>query len=500
MYILTKSKITSGLQCPKKLWFDVNQPIKKDLHIFYVGNRFGDFSREYYGPGLNLEGQFNVDSVLAQTKDALEDSSITAIYEAAFLSDDVLIRADVLLRKGNEWEMVEVKSSTSQKPEHIADAAIQTYVIRACGVNLTNVKIGHINKEFYYQGDADYGTLLVEVDVTAEINTCQSNVKPWIDEFKVIAANGAPQPSVLMGEHCTEPYDCPYQERCEALLPKFEGIPISLLPRVGKKLADDWAIKGFKDLRDLPSEALNTPILKMIQKAHELNTPVINPTLSQQIGSFPWPRFFMDFETVQQGVPLMAYTKPYDALPFQWSVHKWNSPTHKVKLEDGIPFLEFLSPDMDKEFLKTLIKAVETEGPIFVHNASFEKSRLRWLIERKSCLEFKPAVEALIDRIVDTLDLVRENGYYSPKMNGSFSLKAIVKAIPTVVNYSSSDALSSGGDAQIAWFKCIDPKTPEPEKIELARRLKIYCAQDTLAMYDLIRYLENPSDAVIFKI
>ena len=498
MHILTKSKITSGLQCPKKLWFDVNQPIKKDLHIFYVGNRFGDFSRKHYGPGLNLEGQFNVDSVLTQTKEALEDFSISAIYEGAFLSDDVLIRADVLLRKGNEWEMIEVKSSTSQKPEHIADAAVQTYIIRACGVKLTNVKIGHINKEFSYLGDADYGTLLVEVDVTTEINVSQSSVKPWIDEFKVIATKGTPAPSVPMGEQCTEPYECPYQENCEALLPQFDGVPISILPRVGQKLADEWVIKGVKDLRDLPGEVLKKPILKMIQKAHELNAPVINPALSQQIKSYPWPRFFMDFETVQQGVPLMANTKPYDALPFQWSVHKWDNPTHEVKLEDGISFLEFLSPNMDKEFLRTLIQAVGTEGPIFVHNASFEKSKLRSLIERKSCLKFKPAVEALIDRIVDTLDLVREDGYYSPKMNGSFSLKAIVKAIPTAVDYSSADALSGGGDAQIAWFKCTDPNTSEAEKIEWARRLKNYCAQDTLAMHDLLRYLENPTDAVSF--
>jgi hypothetical protein len=80
-------------------------------------------------------------------------------------------------------------------------------------------------------------------------------------------------------------------------------------------------------------------------------------------------------------------------------------------------------------------------------------------------------------------------------MNGSFSLKDIVKAIPTTVDYSSSEALTSGGDAQIVWFKYTDPATPEAEKVEWARRLTNYCAQDTFALYDLLRYLENPSDA-----
>jgi hypothetical protein len=495
MHILTKSKITSGLQCPKKLWFDVNQAIKQDLHIFYVGNRFGDFSRKHYGPGLNLEGQFDVESVLAQTKDALDDKKITAIYEAAFLSDDVLIRADVLLRKGDEWEMIEVKSSTSQKPEHIADAAVQTYIIRACGVNLTKVKIGHINKEFSYSGNGSYDKLLLEVDVTTQINACLTNVKSWIDQFKAIAVKGAPEPMVQMGEQCTEPHDCPYQGRCEALLPQFEGVPINILPRIGNKLATEWAAKGVHDLCKLPDEALSKPILKMIQKAHQSGFPVINSKLSAQIKSYPWPRFFMDFETVQQGVPLMTHTKPYDALPFQWSVHRWDNPNHEIKIEDGDGFLEFLSPEMDREFLKKLLAAVGSDGTIFVHNASFEKSKLKYLIERESCQEFKPAVEALIARIIDTLDLVREDGYYSPKMNGSFSLKDIVKAIPTTVDYSSSEALTSGGDAQIVWFKYTDPATPEAEKVEWARRLTNYCAQDTFALYDLLRYLENPSDA-----
>jgi hypothetical protein len=85
-------------------------------------------------------------------------------------------------------------------------------------------------------------------------------------------------------------------------------------------------------------------------------------------------------------------------------------------------------------------------------------------------------------------------------MNGSFSLKAIVKVIPTKVDYSSNDALAGGGDAQIVWFKCTDSITPESEKNDLIRRLKKYCAQDTMAMYDLLRYLENPIDAVSFKV
>jgi hypothetical protein len=196
----------------------------------------------------------------------------------------------------------------------------------------------------------------------------------------------------------------------------------------------------------------------------------------------------MDFETVQQGVPMLPGTKAYDALPFQWSVHRWDNPEQILNVDDGKGFLEFLSPDMDRQFLESLLDAVGTKGPIFVHNASFERSKLRALVQRPTCNDLADAAEALITRIVDTLDIARE-GFYAPQMMGSYSLKSIVKAIPTTVDYSNPTGLSGGGDAQIAWFKCTESTTPIAEKLEWQNKLKKYCAQDTLAMYDFVKHL-----------
>ncbi len=58
-YTLTKTKITSGLQCHKKLWFDFHEPIKdKDNFIFHLGNRFGEIVRKNYGKGLDLSDNY----------------------------------------------------------------------------------------------------------------------------------------------------------------------------------------------------------------------------------------------------------------------------------------------------------------------------------------------------------------------------------------------------------------------------------------------------------
>lgn len=480
----------AGLQCPKKLWFDINAPIRRDSHLFHIGNRFGDFSRCHYGPGLNLAGNLNAKSAINQTNAALVDLYISAIFEAAFIYSDTLVRPDVLLKKGDSWEMVEIKASTSLKEEHVRDATIQAYILRSCGLMLDKIKIGHINNAFIYRGNNNYEGLLIEVDITKEVNRGMSSVQGWIDALKYLGVKGAAEPQISIGEQCSLPYPCGYIDRCKALLPRLAEIPISIIPNVGNKLAREWASKEIYDLKDLPTEELKNPTHKIIQQSHIHNLEWINPETKKKIDEFSWPRFFMDFETVQQGVPFVPDTKPYQALPFQWSIHKWNNQEQQLNLQDGEGFLEFLKPDMERTFLSSLIDSLGDTGPIFVHNASFEKTVLKSLALREDCAHLKGEVDQVISRIVDTLVIVRE-GFYSPEMNGSYSLKDIVKAIPTKVDYTNEDSLSGGGEAQIAWFRCTDPTTSKQEKLEWSAKLKNYCAQDTLAMYDLLRYLSK---------
>ena len=95
----------------------------------------------------------------------------------------------------------------------------------------------------------------------------------------------------------------------------------------------------------------------------------------------------------------------------------------------------------------------------------------------------------IIDRIEDTLELTRKN-FYSPEMFGKYSLKKIVQAIPTKICYESEDedAVSDGGDAQLAWFKCTHSGITPEGKTNYKKELLKYCAKDTKAMHDLIFY------------
>jgi predicted RecB family nuclease len=489
-HVLTKSKIMSGLQCTKKLWFDVNSPIRIESHILYIGNRFGDFSRKYYGTGLNLNGISNLEEVLEETSRGLLDPNVNVIYEGAFVYEGTLIRSDVLLRNSDAWDLIEIKSSTSLKLEHIKDAAIQAYIIEKSGIKIKKVKIGHINNQFIYLGDENYKNFLIESDISDQVELDKNKVAQWIDELSHLAINGTAEPLVSMGVHCAKPHKCQYQERCNALLPKFDGVPISIIPYIGKKLSEKWNEKGIHDLRDLPQEVFDKPIYQTIQKAHQENIPWVSYDLKKEINSMGWPRYFMDFEAAQQGVPKLLGTKAYDPLPFQWSVHKWVDIGQNLTLDNGQGYLDFFSPSMDKDFLKSLLEVLGDVGPIFVHSAPYEITVLKNLCKRPNCKEYEVAVANVIERIVDTRELAK-SGFYAPEMMGSYSLKDIVKAVPETVNFYNHEGLSGGGDAQIAWFKCTDPEISKLEKDEWIKKLKNYCSQDTLAMYHFIKFIIN---------
>ena len=181
-YSLTKSKITTGLRCPKKLWFDINEKIEIDHFNFHKGNVFGDKIKEVYGNGFDLSHNFD-ENIVQLTQDAINDPDVNIIYEGAFLFGETLVRTDVLIRKNNGWQLIEAKSSQSLAEHHLQDIAIQYYVLNNLNVLITEATIAHINKDFIYVGKNDYKDLIVEVEVLDDIQQFVTSVPNWIKDL-----------------------------------------------------------------------------------------------------------------------------------------------------------------------------------------------------------------------------------------------------------------------------------------------------------------------------
>jgi len=494
-YSLTKTLILSGIQCEKKLWFELNDKIKsKDKAIFRSGNRFNDVVRKHYGKGINLSDEKEFETVIKKTKEAIQSNNINVIYEAGFLFKKTFIRADVLVKKDNQWTILEAKASTSVKDINISDLAVQSYIVKKSGIEVISNKIIHINKEFIYKGNENYKDLIVEVDITKEVLAKEKEVEHLIDKFLPLKKSDCPKKEV--GPHCKDPYPCHYFERCYPPETDIENVSYKILPYYGKKIENFCKTNKIEKLKDIPKDLLQSSrkdyaenYHQIIQEAHIKNTPWVNKDISEQFKKWKMPFYFMDFETIQQGVPIIQNTKPFEQVPFQWSVHKLSQ---KGGALEEFSFIDFADQDIELNFLKKLIEIVGDQGTIFVHNHPFEKGVLNKLKEKPKMKSYSDQVDSIIDRIEDTLELTRKN-FYSPEMFGKYSLKKIVQAIPTQISYKSEDedAVSDGGDAQLAWFKCTDIESKHKEKENYKNELIKYCSKDTEAMYDLIKYFLN---------
>ena len=494
-YSLTKTLILSGIQCEKKLWFELNDKIKsKDKAIFRSGNRFNDVVRKHYGKGIDLSDEKEFETVIKKTKEAIQSNNINVIYEAGFLFKKTFIRGDVLIKKDNQWTMLEAKASTSVKDINISDLAVQSYIVKKSGIEVISNKIIHINKEFIYKGNENYKDLIVEVDITKEVLAKEKEVEHLIDTFLPLKKSDCPKKEV--GPHCKDPYPCHYLERCYQPETDIENVSYKILPYYGKKIENFCKTNKIKKLKDIPKDLLQSSrkdyaenYHQIIQEAHIKNTPWVNKDISEQFKKWKMPFYFMDFETIQQGVPIIENTKPFEQVPFQWSVHKLSQ---KGGALEEFSFIDFADQDIEFNFLKKLIETLGDQGTIFVHNHPFEKGVLNKLKEKPKMKSYSDQVDSIIDRIEDTLELTRKN-FYSPKMFGKYSLKKIVQAIPTKISYESEDedAVSDGGDAQLAWFKCTDIETKPKEKENYKNELIKYCSKDTEAMYDLIDYFSK---------
>ena len=129
------------------------------------------------------------------------------------------------------------------------------------------------------------------------------------------------------------------------------------------------------------------------------------------------PYYFIDFETAIQGVPIIKGTEPNYQLPFQWSVHKWDSIKEEIELKEAKSFLDFEDQNIERNFIESLLDAIGSKGTIFAHSASTEISTLQRLLKKDNLKNLSDKITKLIDRVVDTKKIVTEN-FYSPLMNG----------------------------------------------------------------------------------
>lgn len=497
---LSKSKLLAYRQCPKRLWLEIHRRELIDLatgsqSAMVQGHEVGAIARKIHDPEecghfLDLE-ILGFRDLLSQSK-ALIDGANAPLFEAGFAANGALALADILLPvndgEGRTWRMVEVKSSTSVKDYHRDDAAIQAYVARAAGVPLQSIAVAHIDNSWIYPGNGDYRGLLVESNLTSEAFARGTEVESWITGAQNVAANIS-EPLIRIGEQCNKPHACGFMSYCSRSAPTVE-YPVSWLPNIKSKALKALIAGGTADMRDVPDHLLNETQLRVKHCTVDQQIYFDAQGAASDLANYPLHSYFLDFETTVFAAPIWAGTRPYQQIPFQFSLHVLSEAGDLRHQE----FLDLSGDDPSRRFAEALVNACGEQGPVFVYSAKFEKGRIKELAERFPELSIR--LLAISHRMVDLLDIATDR-YYHPSQQGSWSIKKLLPAIAPELDYGQLDGVQNGEMAMTAFKEAIDTDCLPERKAEIKAQLRRYCGLDTLAMVRIWEFFRAPELASV---
>ncbi len=318
---LSKSRYLNGLQCSKLLWVSANdysrlpEVDEATQSVFDQGHYVGELAQALFPGGLNAYS-LNISENLRETKSALR--SRLPVYEAGFSAAHLFCRVDILNPVGEDaWDIVEVKSTTEIRDEHLHDVAFQRHCCQLAGLAIERCRIVYLDKNFVKHGEIAPQELFIVEDVTDRLAPFSEGIEERISQMLDIVSSGE-CPQAAIGQHCNAPYVCALQGECWSYLPDHHVMTLYY----GKKLGEDLLDRGILNISDIPYDVKLNGKQQIQKECVICGEPHIDRAgLRSFLDKLKYPLYFMDFETFMIAVPLYDGTSPYQAIHFQFSVH-----------------------------------------------------------------------------------------------------------------------------------------------------------------------------------
>ncbi len=474
---LSKSKFVAGLQCEKRLWWEVHEPDAPELRpdegqrfVLDRGTRVGELARRRFPGGVLVDVPFErLTERVRRTREALAAKS-PAIFEASFFEDGVFVSVDVLERTPRGHVLTEVKSSLDVKAQHFPDVAIQLHVLRQAGVNIRRAEVMHLNRACRAPR---LGNLFVRENVTKAAEAAVP--RPAREVKRLLKVLDGPLPQVETGLHCEEPYPCPFVERCWPPQPEHH---VSTLANIRRAKVEKLVEAGFQTLHDLPEDYPAAGAAARQITAVRSGRMVVEPGLGSALAEIEEPVAYLDFETINLAVPVWRGTSPYQQLPVQFSVHVGS----EGKAMRHHEFLAAGPADPRPALAEALVAACKGAKTILAYHAQFERDRLRELA--KALPDRRAELRSIVDRLVDLKAIVR-NHVYHPKFFGQFGLKNVLPVLVKGLDYGDLEIREGNSAAAALEQMLFEEGFPEHERTNLRRAMLAYCERDTLALVRL---------------
>ena len=508
---LSKSRYTLSCQCPKALWLRTYKPEVETVDAgvearFESGNEVGDLAMGLFGPFVEVttkreDGSLDLQAMINKTKDEMAKGT-EVICEASFTFDNNYCAVDILRKSPGGWAIYEVKSSSfpefegqeAKLEKYAPDIAYQKWVLTQCGINVTDTYLVCLNSDYVRQGELDLQKLFVVIDMKELVENEYLKVPAQVSKaLKVLRSED--EPDIDLSEYCMKPYGCAFLDYCK----RQHGVPddeptVFDLYRMNfaKKLEHYHA--GRITFEDLRSQELSDKQQMEVECTLNQTEHIDKEGIREFLNNLSYPLYFLDFETIQQVIPLYDGTKCYQQITFQYSLHIYEQKSAQVGRErlkltrttSNITHKEFLAPSDGSDPRRALAEQLCKDIPMNVcttaYNKMFECGRIRELAAMYP--DLSEHLLNIADHIVDLIDPFRAGYYYVPAMHGSFSIKSVLPALfpdEPSLNYHNLDERCQNGSNAMTLFPRIQFMAPEEAKASREALLR-YCELDTWAM------------------
>ncbi|MEX0748499.1 MAG: DUF2779 domain-containing protein [Candidatus Saccharimonadales bacterium] len=480
---LSKSNFMHWLIHPAYLWLEKHEkkrlpPITQaDEFMFSKGHDFEAEARKLFPEGKLVDAKpWEFAQLKAQTVALMEAREETIFQATAFTERGLLVKSDILKRRGEVWDLYEVKSSTRVKDDHLTDLAFQAVTWAEAGITIEEVYVLYVDRE-YARGEKLEPERLVRQECVSEA---------------VMARIPGVERQIPAALATLERNSCPDLDPSHA---GNLGVWLPLYFHLNPELAADHPLRlaqlkpedlarlqqlGVESLTEIERyDGFNARQQSQI-KAWQMESSINHSEIANFLNKLEFPLWFLDYETISHAVPLYPGTKPYQDVPFQYSLHKLDSPTAELK------HFEYLSTSTEfpvPKLLEQLQQDLDGLGSILVWYQNFEKGMNARMGE--FCPEYSEWLAAVNGRIRDLMIPFSSGWYVDKRFVGSASIKNVLPVLAPKLSYKTLN-VQDGGSAQAVWYDAVFNDRGSAKTYD---NLLQYCALDTLAMVEIYNFL-----------
>jgi hypothetical protein len=426
---------------------------------------------------------------------ALPNKTLTAwvkgasiVAQGRYVHAQATCIVDLLSKQENgHYKLIEIKSSTSQKPEHIFDLAFQKVVLDGAGFHIDKCELAIVNKEYVRKGEVEPEKLVNFIDVTDKVFSKVEDTKIRIrDALTTINSSQMPDPKpedARLGSYSE------WMKIREQIEPPMDDKSIHNLPYMSADKASKLIKEGVTNISDISDYSVLGKATQKYLRAKDTGSRFVDTKrLKQFIHKIQYPLHFFDYETSQNLVPVWNDTKPYQQVTFQYSLHVQKEPSGKLE------HYEYLHRDVSNpipRLLDRLSQHIQPTGSVLVWYESFEKSRNS---EMAAVYEnHKQFLDNLNSRIIDLMIPFSEEMVIDPRFKGSASIKAVLPVFNSNLSYKDLN-IQEGGSAARLWKQVVFGSESPLIQRQTFDDLVKYCERDTFAMVEIYDQLRQAVD------